>query len=112
MSKLWATNCTSGTPNFSMAAVSSYSLPKPQLPTGLPAQSEGWVMPESAQDTIRVPERWNTWPTLTSPAPSSLETKALGTQARPNSAPPVATTCWGTISTAPSRMVTFRPSSS
>ena len=38
---------------------------------------------------------------VTSPAPSSWETRALGTQARPNSAWPAATTCWGTMSTAP-----------
>ncbi len=111
MSKLWPTSSTSSTPNLEMAAVSSYSLPNPQLPTFLPAQSSGEVMPESAKDTSRVPERSKTWAMLTMPAPCSRETRALGTQASPNSAPPVASTVCGTISTAPSRISTSRHSS-
>ncbi len=95
-----------------MAAVSSNSLPNPHVPTFLPAQSSGRVIPESAQDTSSVPDRWNGWAMLMMSAPSSRDTSALGTQAKPNSTAPDASTCWGTMSTAPSRISTLRPSSS
>ena len=60
MSKFCETRFTSVTPNCSMAAVSSYSFPNPQLPTVFPDQSSGDSIPESAHDTMSVPDRWNT----------------------------------------------------
>jgi hypothetical protein len=41
-----------------MAAKTSYSLPKPQLPIFLPAKSSGVVMSWSTKLTWSVPERW------------------------------------------------------
>ncbi len=41
-------------PAWDTAAVSSYSLPKPQLPTFLPAKSSTVSMPLSANDSIKV----------------------------------------------------------
>ena len=104
--------CTSSTseagsrPSLPRAAKISYSLPKPQLPIFLPWKSAGDSMPESAHATCKVPERWNTWAMSTMPAPCSRDASALGTQARAKSAPPCARTVCGTMSTAPSRMVT------
>ena len=62
-----------------MAAKTSYSLPKPQLPIFLPLKSAAEVMFLSLNDTCRVPERWNTWATLVISAPCSREASALGT---------------------------------
>ena len=46
------------TPAFCRPANSSNSLPKPQLPTFLPARLAAVVRPESFHETCNVPERW------------------------------------------------------
>ncbi len=94
-----------------MAASTSFSLPKPHVPIFLPRQSSTVVMPLSAHDTSSVPLRWKTCEMFTILAPSSREPSALGTHERAKSACPEASTCCGAISTAPSLIVTFRPSS-
>ena len=111
MSKFCCTSVTSAagsSPASVMAANTSYSLPKPQLPMVLPAKSLGEVMPLSAKDTCRVPLRWKTWAMSTMLAPASRLASAFGTQEMAKSAPPLASTSCGTMSTAPSRIVTSR----
>jgi len=56
-------------------------------------------------------ERWKIWPMTTPSAPDSRGASIRGTQLMPNSAWPPATTVAGTISTAPGRIVTSKPSS-
>ena len=58
MSNCWPTRSTSvagSRPASPIAAKTSYSLPKPQLPIVLPAKSAGDVMPLSAKLTCSVP---------------------------------------------------------
>ena len=68
------------TPSCCMPAKSSHSLPKPQLPTFLPAKSAGEVMPASLNETPRVPLRSKICATSVMPAPCSIEPSTLGTQ--------------------------------
>ncbi len=75
-----STSAAGSSPAFVMAAKTSYSLPKPQLPIFLPLKSAAVVMFLSLKDTWSVPERWNTWATLVIIAPCSREARALGTQ--------------------------------
>ena len=112
--KSWLTMVTSAglfgsRPALRMAAYSSASLPKPQLPTFLPFQSAGFVMPLSLKAICRVGERWKGCPMNWMSAPFSREARAFGSQLMPNSALPAATTVAGTMSTAPGRIVTSRP---
>ena len=115
MSKFCCTRVTSLSGSMPLRrnpASSSNSLPKPQLPTVLPAKSSTEVMPESAQDTCSVALRSKIWAMFTTSAPSSRGTSARGTHDTAKSAPPESSTGIGTISTPPSRMVTSRHRSS
>ena len=96
-------------PTLRIAAYSSASLPKPQVPTFLPFQSSGLVMFLSFIATWSVPDRWNGMPMIWTSAPDSREASSFGTQLMPNSALPPATTVAGTMSTPPGRIVTSRP---
>ncbi len=116
MSNCWATMFTSllfvgSMPALFSPAYSSASLPKPHEPTFLPFRSSGLVMFLSLNETCSVGERWKIWPMTTPSAPDSRGASMRGTQLMPNSAWPPATTVAGTISTAPGRIVTSKPSS-
>ncbi len=98
-------------PALRSPAYSSDSLPKPHEPTFLPFRSSGLVMFRSLNETWSVGERWKTCAMTTPSAPDSRGASIRGTQLIPNWAWPPATTVAGTISTAPGRIVTSKPSS-
>ena len=54
----FVTSLAGSRPALVMAANTSYSFPKPQLPTFLPASPAAVVIPESFHETWSVPERW------------------------------------------------------
>jgi hypothetical protein len=68
-------------PSAAMAAKISHSLPKPHEPIFFPSKSATLSIPESAQDTWSVPERWKIWAMLVTFAPASIEPSTLGTHA-------------------------------
>ena len=102
------TSAAGSSPACASPAKTSYSLPNPQLPTVLPAKSAGVVMPESANDTWSVPERWNTCAMSMMSAPASRVASAFGTHATAKSTAPSASGCCGTMSTPPSISSTSR----
>ena len=68
------------TPLFCIPANSSHSLPKPQLPTFLPASCAGAVMFLSLNEICVVALRSKICATLVILAPCSIEPSTLGTQ--------------------------------
>ena len=89
------TSVAGSRPAWLRAAKISNSLPKPQLPMFLPLKSSAVVMPLSAKDSCRVPDRWKIWAMLTMFAPASRVARALGTQAMAKSTWPSASTLLG-----------------
>ena len=84
------------------------SLPPNHTATFRPLRSAGVLMPDVLNASSRMPLYPKIWPMLTSGTPCSREDRRLGSQSIPNSAPPPATTCSGTMSGPPGMMVTSR----
>jgi len=111
MSNGCCTSVTSRLPSilyFSSVASSGNSVPPNHTETFRPRRSATPRMPEVLKANWRMPLKAKTWAMLTSGAPCSRAASKLGSQPRPNWAPPAATTSSGTISGPPGRMVTSR----
>jgi hypothetical protein len=74
-------------PQVSAPAVTSYSLPKSQTPTFLPANPHGSLISLLFQETDSVPERWKIWAMSTRSEPPSRASRTFGTQEIVNSGP-------------------------
>jgi len=91
---------------LSSVASSSNSLPPNHTATRRPFRSAALLMPDDLNASSRMPLYANTCAMFTSGAPWSRAERRLGSQSMPNWAPPPATTCSGTMSGPPGRMVT------